>query len=147
MAGRSKVSQALSEDIEDIEEVEEEQVDTPSTPFDVNKYKISSSPKVETLYIDGTSFEVTIKPLSWSLRNQIISKSLRWDANGSTNFDGDSYARECLKEMIVDAPWGRTTESFLISIDARLGTLLETLVPKAFDESADMGIDTIKKES
>jgi len=141
MAGRSKVSQSLSEDIE---EVEEEQVDT---IFDVNKYKISSSTKIETLYIDGTSFEVTVKPLSWSLRNQIISKSLRWDANGNTNFDGDSYARECLKEMIVDAPWGRTTESFLISIDARLGTLLETLVPKAFDDSADMGIDTIKKES
>jgi len=141
MAGRSKVSQSLSEDIE---EGEEEQV---TTTFDVNKYKISSSTKIETLYIDGTSFEVTIKPLSWSLRNQIISKSLRWDANGNTNFDGDSYARECLKEMIVDAPWGRTTESFLISIDARLGTLLETLVPKAFDDSADMGIDTIKKES
>ena len=139
MAGRSKVSQSLSEDIE---EGEEEQV---TTTFDVNKYKISSSTKIETLYIDGTSFEVTIKPLSWSLRNQIISKSLRWDANGNTNFDGDSYARECLKEMIVDAPWGRTTESFLISIDSRLGTLLETLVPKAFDENADMGIDTIKK--
>jgi len=144
MAGRSKVSQSLSEDIEEGEEGEEEQV---TTTFDVNKYKISSSTKIETLYIDGTSFEVTIKPLSWSLRNQIISKSLRWDANGNTNFDGDSYARECLKEMIVDAPWGRTTESFLISIDARLGTLLETLVPKAFDDSADMGIDTIKKES
>ena len=146
MAGRSKVSQALSEDIEEGEVTEEEQVDTPSTTFDVNKYKISTSPKIETLYIDGASFEVTIKPLSWSLRNQIISKSLRWDANGNTNFDGDSYARECLKEMIVDAPWGRTTESFLITIDARLGSLLETLVPKAFDDSADMGIDAIKKE-
>ena len=89
MAGRNKVSQSLSEDIE---EVEEEQVDT---IFDVNKYKISSSTKIETLYIDGTSFEVTVKPLSWSLRNQIISKGLRWDSNGNTNFDGDSYAREC----------------------------------------------------
>ena len=39
MAGRSKVSQALSEDIEDIEEVEEQQVDTTSTTFDINKYK------------------------------------------------------------------------------------------------------------
>jgi len=145
MAGRSKVSQALSEDVEDIEGVEEEQVDISSTAFDVSKYKISNSPKTETLYIDGTSFEVTIKPISWSMRNQIISRSLRWDANGNTNFDGDAYARECLKEMIVDAPWGRTTESFLISIDSRLGTLLETLVPKAFDENADMGIDTIKK--
>ena len=114
MAGRSKVSQVLSEDME---EVEEEQIDIPSPSIDVNKYKISSTPQVETLYIDGTSFEVTIKPLSWSPRNHIISRSLRWDTNGNTNFDGESYARECLKEMIVDAPWGRTTESFLISID------------------------------
>ena len=146
MAGGSKVSQALSQYEEDVDGVEEEQVEPTSKPFDINKYKISTSPQVETLSIDGASFDVTIKPLSWSLRNQIISRSLRWDANGSTIFDGDSYARECLKEMIVDAPWGRTTELFLVSIDSRLGTLLETLVPKAFDDNADMGIDTIKKE-
>ena len=143
MAGKSKVSQALLDDGEEMEEEE----NASSNTFDVNKYKISNSTQVETLYIDGTSFEVTVKPLSWSLRNQIISKSLHWDSSGNTAFDGDAYARECLKEMIVDAPWGRTTESFLITIDARLGSLLETLVPKAFDESADMGIDTIKKES
>jgi len=140
MVEQNQVSQGISEDIEEI------QVNTSSKVFDINNYKISTSVKVETLSIDGTSFEVTIKPLSWSLRNQIISKSLRWDTNGNTTFDGDSYARECLKELIVDAPWGRTTESFLISIDARLGTLLETLVPKAFDDSADMGVDSIKKE-
>ena len=34
--------------------------------------------------------------------------------------------------MIVEAPWGRTTEAFLISIDERLGTALENLVPTAF---------------
>ena len=147
MAGRSKVSQGIPDDMEDIEGVEEEQIENVSTTFDVSKYKISTAPQVETLSIDGASFEVTIKPISWSMRNQIISRSLRWDSNGNTNFDGDAYARECLKEMLVDAPWGRTTESFLISIDSRLGTLLETLVPKAFDENADMGIDTIKKES
>ena len=144
MAGKRKETQD-SYVIEEEEEIVEEE----TTPvFDVSKYRISSSPEKKTLTIDGTSFDVTVKPLSWSLRNQIISKSLRWDANGSTAFDGDSYARECLKEMIVDAPWGRTTESFLISIDARLGTLLESLVPKAFDENdSDMGVDAVKKGS
>ena len=79
MAGKSKVSQALSDDVEEMEE----EVDISSNTFDVNKYKISNSTQVETLYIDGTSFEVTIKPLSWSMRNQIISKSLHWDSSGN----------------------------------------------------------------
>ena len=54
--------------------------------------------------------------------------------------------------MIVDAPWGRTTESLLLSFDERLGAALETLVPKAFGEGSedtigtDNSVDTIKKE-
>ena len=38
------------------------------------------------------------------------------------------YIKECLKQMIVEAPWGATTESFLLSIDERLGKVLESLV-------------------
>jgi len=63
MAGRSKVSQALSEDVEDIEGVEEEQVDISSTAFDVSKYKISNAPKTETLYIDEADWGKWIKNL------------------------------------------------------------------------------------
>ena len=47
--------------------------------------------------------------------------------------------------MITEAPWGRTTEAFLLSIDDRLGGALETLVPKAFDDNADMDIEQTKK--
>ena len=48
--------------------------------------------------------------------------------------------------MIIEAPWGRTTEAFLISIDERLGTALESLVPKAFGANDLTSPDTIKKE-
>lgn len=114
---QSKVSAAIQPDEQDeIEEVEDTQ-----PIFNVDKYRISSSPEKRTLTIDGTSFDVTIKPLSWSMRNQILSRSLKWDNSGNTNFDGDAYVRECLKEMLIDAPWGRTTETFLVSIDSRLG--------------------------
>ena len=34
--------------------------------------------------------------------------------------------------MIVDAPGGKTTELFLLSIDERLGGVLESVVPQAF---------------
>ena len=47
--------------------------------------------------------------------------------------------------MIVDAPWGRTTEAFLVSIDERLGGALEKLVPNAFSDT-EVDPNTIKKE-
>ena len=47
--------------------------------------------------------------------------------------------------MIIDAPWGKTTESFLISIDHRLGRALEQLVPEAFEQGG-LDPDAVKKE-
>ena len=92
----------------------------------------------------GDEFQVSMKPMSWSRRNQLISKCLNWEQGGSTSFNGDLYVRECLKEMITEAPWGRTTEAFLMTIDTRLGEALEALVPKAFDEEIE--VETVKKE-
>ena len=117
--------------------------------FNLSKYTIGNEPKKTTIKIEetGDELEVTVKPLSWAKRNQILSKSLTWDTTGNTSFDGDSYVRSCLREMLVDAPWGRTTESFLISIDERLGGALETLVPKAFGGDTNVpSPDAIKKE-
>ena len=118
--------------------------------FDYNKYLISHEPQTREIEIPGTgeSFEVSVKTLSWSKRNQLISKNLHWDTTGNTSFSADGYVRDCLKEMIVEAPWGRTTEALLLSFDDRLGTALETLVPKAFGEGMEDTIDSgaIKKE-
>tara|TARA_R110000824_G_scaffold80015_2_gene201558 strand:+ start:518 stop:916 length:399 start_codon:yes stop_codon:yes gene_type:complete len=120
--------------------------------FDFNNYIVSKTPDAVTVEVPGTtdSFEVLVKPLSWSKRNQIISKNLNWDATGSTSFNADGYVRDCLKEMVTEAPWGRTTETFLLSIDDKLGAALETLVPKAFgtgeDDTIGMDSDTVKKE-
>lgn len=110
--------------------------------FDYTQYLVSHEAETKTITIDGTkeSFEVSVKPLSWSKRNQLISKNLNWDSTGTTSFSADGYVRDCLKAMIVEAPWGRTTESLLLSFDERLGTALETLVPKAFGEGTE---DTI----
>ena len=114
--------------------------------FDFKKYIIEKQPESKTLTIEGTgeTFEVTVKDLPWSRRNQLISKSLEFNAGGETKFAADVYVRECLKEMIVDAPWGNTTESFLMQIESRLGSALETLVPQAFDDVAVQS-DIVKK--
>ena len=123
---------------------------TKSVSFDIDKYTVGSLLKTETVTIEGTgdSFEITTKPLTWAKRNQLISKHLSWQTDGTTAFNGDEYVRDCLKEMIADAPWGKTTETFLISIDERLGAALESLVPKAFgaDDSLTGSPDKIKKE-
>ena len=118
-----------------------------ASSFDVSKYQITDNTRVETVIIEETSerFELTIKPLSWARKNKLLSEHLKWDSDGNTAFQSAEYVRACLREMLVDAPWGKTTESFLISIDSRLGGALEALVPKAF-ESDEESVDNIKKE-
>ena len=135
MAGRSKLSETMEED--NLDPVEEainasKKGAKEKVQFDFNKYKIANRTVQKTLEIDNSEFTVTVKPLSWSKRNQILSKAMTWDGDGGTKFDGDTYVREWLKEMIIDAPWGKTSELFLMSIDERLGNVLETLVPSAF---------------
>ena len=123
-----------------------------SAAFDFNKYVIGRETEIRTLTIPESkeSFDVSVKPLSWAKRNQFISRNLQLGTDGSSGFNADGYVRDCLKEMITAAPWGRTTEAFLLSIDDRLGGALETLVPKAFENEADDTsgdeIDEIKKE-
>ena len=103
--------------------------------FDFSKYQIDNAIEEKTLTVEETKeeFKVKIRPLSWSRRNQIMSKCITWTQNGQTGFDGDAFVRGCLREIIVEATWGRTTETFLISIDARLGAALEKLVPNMND--------------
>ena len=117
-----------------------------SEGFDFKKYIIDKAPETRILTIPetGDNFEVTIKELSWSKRNQLLSKALQFSQQGETKFSADMYVRECLKEMIVEAPWGNTTESFLLQVDNRLGAALEKLVPQAFDDVAEQA-DAVKK--
>jgi hypothetical protein len=116
--------------------------------FDVSKYQISTNIEEKTIKIEATGDEFTIKfkPVSWSRRNKIMSESVGFSSGGEqTSFDGDKFMRACLREMIVEAPWGRTTETFLLSIDSRLGTALEQLVPNM--TGAEENPDEIKKDA
>ena len=150
---RGKTAQEAFQDLEQEKQVEDAAT---TTPFNFQSYQVTQQPSSVKVKIEATGdeFEVTIRALSWSRRNQILAKSLKWSSDGQTNFDGDLYTRNCLKEMVIDAPWGRTTEAFLLSIDERLGAALETLVPRAFGEPTDdqegevnlNQVDDIKKE-
>ena len=131
----SKVKEVNKENINNAGHIiEEEEVIESSKEFDVSKYTIGSTQREMTLEIgpDKDELTITVQDLSWSRRNQIVSRCVAWDNSGNTNFDGDGYIRQCLKEMIVDAPWGKTTEAFLVRINTELGRALETFVPSAF---------------
>lgn len=149
MTSRIKSSKVKEVSINDAGHVlDEEEIETPKKGFDVTKYTITSSQRELTLEVgpDKDELVITVQDLSWSKRNQIMSKCLAWDNAGNTNFDGDSYIRQCLKEMIVEAPWGKTTEAFLIRINSELGTALESLVPNAFESIDPKVVDDLKKE-
>lgn len=90
---------------------------------------------------------LTIRPLSWSRRNQITTRAMYWDTDGNTRFDGDYYLRESLKHIIVKAPWGPTTETFLMQVGPEFGEALDTLVPRAFNQNQSVpSVEEIKKE-
>ena len=112
--------------------------------FDIEKYKIKEGNQTYTVKVNGDEFDVVIKPISWQLKNELIANCMKFDPQGNSSFDSGSYIKEVLKTIIVEAPWGKTTDAFLKSINTDLGAALEKLVPSAFDASFQE-IDVIKK--
>jgi hypothetical protein len=108
--------------------------------FDVSKYMVSSQIEEREVVLTKDTFTVKVKELSWSRKNQLVAKAMAF--GGQTegmSFDADYYVKECLKAMIVEAPWGKTTDVFLIGINDELGKALETIVPRAFGDADDDG--------
>ena len=113
--------------------------------FDVNKYKIVEDNQIYTVKINDDEFDVTVKPVTWQLKNELIAKCMKFDQDGNSSFDGGTYIKEVLKAIIVEAPWGKTDNKFLDSINSDLGAALERLVPSAFDTNFNE-VDVVKKE-
>jgi len=114
--------------------------------FDISKYKIASTEReVVDVVVGEDKFQVELKPLTWFRKNQLVTECMTFSTSGETKFDGSRYVKEVLKEIITDAPWGKTTDSFLLSINSELGQALEAIVPKAFTND-EVDIDSVKKE-
>ena len=90
--------------------------------------------------------ELTIAPLSWARFHQIRSNSAMFDnKNNRSYFDLHTFYSQCLKEIIVNAPWGETTDMILLQVTQELGYQLEQLVPELDGSTEDLSIDEIKK--
>jgi len=117
--------------------------------FDIKNHTLSREPEDVTLQVGDEEVGIKIKGMPWSRKRQLASLHVKWDSDGNTIFDGAGYINECLKYMIVEAPWGATNDVFLATIDDELGIALEALVPKAFGTkkaSDTPSAKTVKKE-
>jgi len=90
----------------------------------------------ECLEHDGSveDIHITVVGVPWARRNYIKSQCISFDDQQNTHFDSQQYTNECLKIMIKEAPWGETTDTFLIQVGDELGAALETLLPKIGEE-------------
>ncbi len=113
--------------------------------FDLSKYQVSDGTVVKVIELGEDSFEVRVKELSWFQRNTLMSKCMQIKGNAESSFDGALYVREVLKQIIVEAPWGKTTDLFLTSINNELGQALETLVASMSGDSEELSLEETKK--
>ena len=91
--------------------------------------------------------KIKVMGIPWARLNYIKSQSVSFDDQKRAHFDGSFYINECLKQMIVEAPWGKTDDMFLLQLDEPLGKELEGLVPSAYGEkSTAQDFSEIKKE-
>jgi|TARA_R110001606_G_scaffold375441_1_gene533736 hypothetical protein len=117
----------------------------PTSPsFDVSKYKIKEQNQTYTVKLEKDEFDVIIKPMTWQQKNELVARCMTFDDKGNSSFDSGIYIKEVLKEILIEAPWGKTTDEFLNSINQEMGSALEKLVPSAF-ESNFTEVDVIKK--
>jgi|TARA_R110000824_G_scaffold396046_2_gene597262 hypothetical protein len=113
--------------------------------FDLSKYQVSDGTITKVIEVGEDSFEVRVKELSWFQRNTLMSKCMQIKGNAESSFDGALYVREVLKQIIVEAPWGKTTDLFLTSINNELGQALETLVASMSGDSEELSLEETKK--
>ena len=89
----------------------------------------------------GQEVAVKIREISWSEKNKILSKCFAYSQEGNISFAFDTYNKEMLKKIIVSISIGGSlippteiNDIFFSRISPAFGSILEKLVPKAFEE-------------
>ena len=95
----------------------------------------------EKFQFKGHEIVVKVKELGWSEKNKILSKCFEYQTDGHISFAFDVYNREMLKKIIssisVDGspvPKVEIGDIFFTKLNVTFGSILEKLVPKAFEE-------------
>jgi hypothetical protein len=105
----------------------------------------AEGPKEVILEVKGVKIPIKVRDLSWTEKNQILSKSFTYQSDGNISFDFDKYNKLVLTKIIIEAPWGKTDFTFLTQLPRSSGEILEKLVPKAFEDQS-VASDFLGKE-
>ena len=108
------------------------------------KYLMTRDVKEVEIKVGEDVFKITVKALPWSVKTDIVSRALSWDAAGVMKFNASQYMKDTLKYIIVSAPWGEPNEIFLARVGPELGAALEQLTPGAF--APEGKLEEAKKE-
>ena len=116
-------------------------------PFDISNYQVELAPKPVTLTMpDGAKLELKVQELTWKQRNKHLISSTTINSAGAGMFDGPEFAVRCIMDMVVEAPWGATNESFMTRINSELGDVLATIVPMPQQEDDEFSEVTQAKK-
>ena len=102
--------------------------------MELEKLFTTEGTKDVVLKFEGVEIPVKVRELSWSEKNQVLSQCFTYHTDKDISFNFDKYSKLVLKKIIVQAPWGETSEVFLNKIRPEFGSVLEKLVPRAFEE-------------
>ena len=108
-----------------------------------------ASTKCQTHDAGVEDVPIKVAGIPWAKLNYIKSQCVSYNDKQETQFDGQQYINECLKIMVVDAPWGATDDMFLLQVGGPLGAALEKLIPSAYsatDAEDEESFSDIKKE-
>jgi len=101
----------------------------------------------ETGNVETEIVHLKVRELPYFTKQEIATRHVSYSIAGEGKFDYAGYSKECLKQIIVEAPWGKTDDLFLLQIGDELGSALSTLIPNAFGNvSFTKNIENVKKE-
>lgn len=89
----------------------------------------------------GQKVVVRVRDISWSEKNKVLSKCFTYSPDGKIAFDFDQYSKEMLKRLVVgisvgnsSVPANEINEIFFARLNSSFGSMLEKLVPRAFED-------------
>ena len=101
----------------------------------------SDSTKSEEFEFKGKKVQIKLREISWTEKNKVLSQCFLYQTDGTIKFDFDKYNREMLKRLIIavsvgdsSVPANELNEIFFARLNSSFGSMLEKLVPKAFEE-------------
>lgn len=99
----------------------------------LDKIFATGATREEVLTYQGVEIKLIVRDLTWYEKTNILENSAVFE-EGRQKFLLGKFYKDCLKKMIVKAPWGITDENFFTRITGSFGSMLEKLVPKPDDD-------------